>query len=274
MNMFSKKIKVFSLAIVIIAASVFSIYFYVQYSSNKKIENSKREAEQESFKEALQEQQDALDDTKQELLKTKNELNALANKPAQTIIQKETTKSSEITSNEIKPLLYGVVNIDCNFVFGSGSLWNLDGEYFVLTNNHVVNQGSYKGSYCSIPAFSLNGGLGTYVIYTTQGTRWNTKTDISVLKLHSLNQSNPNIDTLDYKIGELQKCPTPMEMGSPVVALGYPIYGQGNSISLIATNGIISGFIGGSVTDGLPYPNYIVSAKIDNGNLSVRSSCF
>ncbi len=206
----------------------------------------------------------------------KKEVEDLKNKKLQTIIKQvsapTSNSSNQITSEQLASILDGVVEIECPKDSGTGSLWKFNNGYFVVTNNHVINQGAESDGSCTVIDVMTNG-LGMYSIYPAESTTWNTFSDVAVLKLHEFSNPHkitgtvpfnfPVISTLDYKVGDLPKCVNNMAQGSPVIALGYPAYGRGSA--LITTNGVISGY-GGASSLNAPYSNYIISAKIDSGN--------
>lgn len=200
----------------------------------------------------------------------------LKNKKPQTIVKQvpasTSNSSNQITAEQLAPLLDGVVEIECPKDSGTGSLWKSDNGYFVVTNNHVVNEGTESDGSCTVINI-MTKGFGMYSIYPAESTTWNTFSDVAVLKLHEYSNPSkttgpapfnfPAISSLDYKVGGLPKCVNNMAQGSPVIALGYPAYGGGSA--LITTNGVISGY-GGVSSLNAPYSNYIISAKIDSGN--------
>ena len=204
----------------------------------------------------------------------KKEIENLKNKNPQTIVKQvpdpAPNQSNQITSEQLAPFLDGVVIIYCKSVYGSGSLWEINGKYFVVTNNHVINQDTSSDGSCTVWDIIENG-TGMYKVYPAYSTRWNAFSDVAVLELYNDNDfvnapkavKFPDINTLDYKIGALPKCTNYVRQGSPVFALGYPTYGEG--LALATTNGVISGY-GGVASLSAPYPNYIISAKIDSGN--------
>ena len=188
----------------------------------------------------------------------------------------------------MKPLLSGIVNISCKNREGSGSLWNIEGiGYRVLTNQHIIEGENEK---CNLYVTKTNGNLyGWYNVLLNEQYRWNYNTDAVALKVEinkplndaivsmtsKKNESAP-VSELNYKISNLRKCPSDMAIGSPVVLIGYPAfaervnYYEGERIVSsfrTVTNGIISSHdTSVKYFQGLPYPNYFVSAKIDSGN--------
>lgn len=261
------------------------------YFTYKKYQTTKtKQAEEESLaiekekqaQEALKIQQDQLKSQQEELEKTKQEIEALKqkqneqeNKPPQVIV-KEITKEIAISSSDIEPYLTGVQEVSCydsgsNWSKGSGSLWFIDQKYLILTNKHVVAFAKCEMDYENKDRKTI----GFYGLDTPQMYSKNQETDSAFIPI----KLDPNINsyvisaplsTLNYKISSLRKCQSKMPIGSPVVLIGYPIYGRkvvddsGGWVGYkVTTDGIISGyddFLSGK------YGNYFVSAKIDSGN--------
>ena len=188
----------------------------------------------------------------------------------------------EISASELDSYLTGVGSVDCGGQIqkeGSASLWKLEMGYVALTNAHVVD----TDGICSLtigdsPTDIKHSGI--YKLDKTNIFRWNSDTDISVLKIIP-SPLNADISTpipgLNYKLSTLKKCPQRMPVGSPVAVIGYPAFSKkvyeyeghiGTQSFRAVTNGTISAH-DTSVTPPLgklPYPNYFVSAKIDSGS--------
>jgi len=174
------------------------------------------------------------------------------------------------------PYLTGVGEVICGNVSGSGSLWQLNSDYSVLTNYHVI-QGATSCIFVISDAPSDIKHSGVYKLNLANVSSWNNSTDVAVLQLGSPTDVYfPSASGLNYKISILPKCPTKTEIGSPVVIMGFPAYAQqtldvegssSNQTFRAATNGIISAHdTSVGYSKGLPYPNYFISAKIDSGN--------
>jgi len=214
-----------------------------------------------------------------------------AKKP--TSSQSNESSSVIISSADLAPLVTGVNEIICghestSYILGSGSLWNFNGKYTILTNHHVVESPGLNG-FCDVEAWDSNGiSLGLFEIDTNQAKNWNSYTDIADLQLMPLNPpiqlpacaNNSlghcaDITELNFSISKLSLCPAQMPLNSPVTVVGYPVstmqvtnlsngetaYGSNRTV----TNGVISAY-DNSVEPNLPDPNYYVSAKIDSGN--------
>jgi len=192
------------------------------------------------------------------------------------------TKSQEISAQEIDPYLTSIVKIDCKNQEGSGALWKIGSDNYILTNYHVVSS-PYPSGHCNVVIHEKNSpdAVGLYEIYLSTGKRWNSYTDISLLKISMLyieGMSWLPIQNLNYNLSFLRKCPTQMSLGSPVIVIGYPAFSLtsvmwegkklGEQTVRTVTNGIISSYDSSEVQPfgSLPYPNYFVSAKIDSGN--------
>lgn len=192
-------------------------------------------------------------------------------------IESSKADSSEISAEDLSLYLSGVVEVECfgDFIVsrGSGSLWEFIDSYAVVTNAHVK-----EGDTCYV--WVEGGPWGRYKL-SSVGTAWNTKTDVAVLEIVSIDPgmrelSSP-IPDLNYAISDLPKCSPEMPIGSQVVIIGYPAFGAisvqrreggiARSSNRLVTNGIISGHEGvQSVLKGLPHVDYFTSAKIDAGN--------
>ena len=260
-----------------------------QYKNNQaeEIEKSKQ----------LQAQQNALEDAKAEIekLKTASEVTQKKQDTLEKTIKDEAEKpyntlsNASISASEINSYLSGIVEITCKDSSGAGSLWNIDSDRVVVTNAHVIENPNYstlhKQFYCTVTVTNPNGDFESmYSIFPLSKWSWNSETDVAVMSLVEkfyptgqvlLDWMQKPMSQMNYKISTLKKCPAAVEIGSPVVIIGYPasgdqeiLGGAGIGSTRIVTNGVISGY-DKTVTPPLgplPYQNYFVSAKIDSGN--------
>lgn len=243
--------------------------------------------EQKNIQAVAEEQKKSLEEAKLEIGKLKAE-SAESKKAQKDLEQKINPEGFNISATEIDPYLTGVVKISCKDGYGSGSMWNLkEVGYAVVTNKHVVEL-PYDYGGCTVDV-----DFGVYQIYPSDAWAWNDETDISVLKMKMLKvpmcdenglncKSSEEAFTaeknLNYKLNSLRKCPTKMPIGSPVIIIGYPSFGEqvvdyggimGTQSNRMVTNGIVSGYdeiISNKYIGTMPYNNYFVSAKIDSGN--------
>jgi type II secretory pathway pseudopilin PulG len=243
---------------------------YQSYQA-KKIEEVKQSQEKERLSQAnIKTQQEQLEKAQQEIETLKQKQTEQENKPPQ-IVVKETIKQINISSNDIDPYLTGVQSVSCYNSMGSGSLWFLDQTYLILTNKHVVGLGQCEMDFENKDRKTI----GFYGLDTQRMYSKNQETDSAFIPIELDPSINPHVESaplsmLNYKISSLKKCQTKMPIGSPVVLIGYPIYGRkivddsGGWVGYkVTTDGIISGyddFLSGK------YGNYFVSAKIDSGN--------
>jgi len=194
-------------------------------------------------------------------------------------VSNEITKPKEITiqAPELAPYLTGVGEVECGDIEGSGSLWKFSTGYFVLTNDHVV-RGATNCTFTIQDSPNDTKHSGVWKLELIDNN-WNNTTDISLLRLAiwpATAEISTSISNLNYLITNMPKCPTSMEIGSPIVIIGYPVYakktveydsGSGTQFFRTVTNGIISSHdTTVKYFQGLPYSNYFVSAKIDSGN--------
>jgi len=229
---------------------------------------------------------------------TNKDLNkiALANSSSKQSNNSETSSSavtnqndySRITTDDVAPYLTGVVEIVCkkkdiNGIeqlnsTGSGSLiGGSSSNYMVLTNNHVIS----GEDQCFVVAPNLNGGVaGIYELNLTDIKNWNNIADEAAIpiiasavnRLNSWDSFSFNVDInkLNYNLWNLKNCSSDMSKASPVMVIGYPAFSVNDVASAlkdqIVADGIISGYNSSSISDGLPYSNYYVSAKVDSGD--------
>lgn len=248
-------------------------YFGVKKYQNYQAEEVEKQKEAEAQQIALQETQREIEKLKEQSILTEKRIQSG---------QKAQPKNFSISAAELRPYLTGIIEITCKDE-GSGSLWDIAGRgFFVLTNRHVLENTS---DICWMDIEEI----GSYILDISDVFLWNNLADIAYLKIKSkagvMESADeftknwvanfPEIEDLNYKISTLNKCNKYMSIGSPVVIVGYPAFGKrtiqiGTStpraVSQISTNGIISGYDVAPKTQGLPYENYFVSAKIDSGN--------
>ena len=226
-------------------------------------------------------------------------------KPRQTFIPKSVPKmySTNITSDEIQPYLNTVVQIECQGGSGSGTLWKKDGQYNVLTNQHVIKSGGYPDGNCRVTTTEIDGTSGLYNTDPSTATTWNNDSDIALIAVSPRasqeelctkrgecfykEETNSNgtwsgsrvVSQLNYSVSQMPKCKNRIQVGSPVIVIGYPLSGQSSvpifgdgtmstESARITTNGIISGYDESvqKPLGSLPSANYYVTAKIDSGN--------
>lgn len=192
-------------------------------------------------------------------------------------------KDLVITSSDVSPFLTGAIQIICvnekgEASIGSGSLIKLQEiPHAVLTNYHVVkNQKSCVAHITNLANDTIGAFLLTGTVYS-----FNTNTDTAVVALgDSLSENNAPIDSYNFSLSSLRKCPSNLPVGTPLVIIGYPTFAKrGSKVTIpkfgtieevyrTVTNGIISGYDTSLTTPrgALPYQNFFISAKIDAGN--------
>ena len=180
--------------------------------------------------------------------------------------------------------------VDCTFgnlpnnnyeeQWGSGLLVLLNSIPTVITNRHVVDNGKNDLDYCDIKFPETINAVG-YQIYQNgqQIDKQDGAQDISYdsngndVAYLTMPQSQISVskfkDWDNYSLDQRSKsgsfnCTNKLNIGDPIVILGYPIYGSvsdsnyySGAIEVTATEGIISGM------DGV---FYTTSAKIEHGN--------
>lgn len=243
-------------------------------------QETERLAQEERARILLDSQQQALDQAKEELLKTKadaSKTSAQIKSLTQTIEnQAKETKDIVITSTDLTPYTSGVVQVICatkeGISSGSGSLWTFkEIPQAVVTNYHVIKDATSCVMSVTNSANVMTG------LFGLEGSvySFNKNTDAAILAIGaSISPISVPIENYNYGLAKVRKCTTLMPVGSPVVIMGFPAYakrdstltitnmGTVNVIYRTATNGIISGYD----TSQSGEPNYFVSAKIDNGN--------
>jgi len=270
------------LGITIIVILSTTSYFGVNQYHAYQIEKIEREEIVDAQQKALSQAQEEIEKLKTQNIDTQNKQNVLEQKINSE--QKSKTQDISISPAELDLYLSGVVELNCfgkEPKSGSASLWNLGGQigYVVLTNYHVIS--GADGCYVSVQDTSTNTNQsGKYQVDKSSTFSWNSFTDTSVLKIVSLagwEKISTPISNLNYMISFLHKCPVKMQLGSPVVIIGFPAFSQKE----VLVNGHISSQSSRTITNGiisahdtslqqpigsLPYPNYYISAKIDSGN--------
>lgn len=215
------------------------------------------------------------------LAEAKEEIKALQSERERTESAKAGRRDS-ITSAELAPYLSGVMQLKCGNSLGSASLWRVREEgmpaYAVLTNEHVVDPWR---EHCLILPGSESDDSRVVTIDTSKRKNWNDDADVALVPIVNVvslpKKENVPIEELNYTISSLPYCSPQMEIGAPVVAIGFPAFGlqevnrtDGSytvAAHQIASNGILSGYTGMDETGKkLPFSNYFVSAKIDTGN--------
>ncbi len=248
------------------------------------IENQDKErlAQDKKSQDLITLQQQSLQQTQNELTKTKidaAQTNAQIKTLAETLeSQTKVPKDIIISSADLSPYMTGVVQVICSapnnsISSGSGTLWTLkEIPYAVITNHHVVKDATSciisitNDANVTIGMFSTNGSIYTF----------NQNTDEAILTIGQpiSSQARLPVPNYNYSLAQVRKCTTLMPVGTPVVIIGFPAYAKRDSTLTIdtigtinviyrtATNGIISGYD----TSQKGEANYFVSAKIDNGN--------
>jgi len=257
-------------------ASYFGIKKYQNYQSEK----IEKEKEVQALAKA---QQKSLEEAKLEIEKLKLESEQAEQKQAE-LEQKISDESAKpkdiiIQSSDIATYLTGVGEIFCGGeARGSGSLWQINNGYSVLTNNHVI-QGATSCIFSVDDAPNDIKHSGVYKLDMVSVYNWNDYTDAAVIQLGSPTDVIyfPPAAKLNYGIYNLSKCSKAMGIGSPVRIIVYPAFaeqsieieGYKSSISSrTITDGIISAYDNSArkPIGDLLYSNYFVSAKIDSGN--------
>lgn len=207
---------------------------------------------------------------------------SLKKAPATVIVREQntSTKDDSISARDLEPLMAGVGQILCkspkgDVNHGSGSVWTFkETGPAVVTNLHVVD----KMLGCVI-LFQDNSNKVTGM-FALEGTvyTYNTNTDAAVVTLgKSLTDSTQGKEAYIGPYQNMRACPHTLEVGSPLVVIGFPSYakrdinidvpqiGKIPQIFRTVTNGIVSGFDTSVTSKGL-LKNFFVSAKIDSGN--------
>ncbi len=267
--------------------SYIGVKWYKNYQTEK-VEQQKvvqeREKEAEAQRTALQQAQREIEKLKEGSAEAQKKQEVLEYK-----VQSEQQKQNlSISAAEINPYLSGVVRIDCDDWWGSGSLWNRsDLGYSVLTNYHVVKDIGYADfKRCLImpEEKAKDEYVDIALIKSSNKQLLDSKKDTAIIQLSSAQEMFPGgeqtkpLNKLNYSVGLLKTCAEKMPIGSPVMVIGFPAFAmkeisyQGyttNQYFQISSNGIISGYddsVNNPYWGELPYQNYFVSAKIDSGN--------
>ena len=122
--------------------------------------------------------------------------------------------------------------------------------------------------------------LGVYALNGVAVT-FNKNTDTAAVAIGDVvSATAPSLNSYNYSMSSLRKCPSSISLGSPVVIIGFPAYakrdtevilptiGNVKTIFRTVTNGIVSGYDTSDVAPkgNLKDPNFFISAKIDSGN--------
>ncbi len=257
------------------AAGYIGIKHYQKYQTQK-LEKEKIVQEKEKQVQIKTEtQQKAIEEAQKEIEELKKQ-NAESKKANKNIY------ASEITASEIASYLSGIQEVNCNNLSGSGSLWKLDGLYFVLTNQHVLGTLS-PNEFCQINYDSNdNSFVGIYFLYQANSnhlTLIGDKAIMSIKPIKGVSITSADVSSLNYKISSIPFCKNDTPENSPVVIIGYPastrqkVYNNALNTYIdydprTVTNGVISGYDTSQISPlgNLKYSNYFVSAKIDSGN--------
>ncbi len=254
-------------------------YMSVKKYRNYQFEKTEKEKEAQVQQKAFQEAQQEIEKLKIESEQSKNQQKTLEKKINQ---EASRPKDTTITASEFAPYLSGVVLIDCNSFWGTGSLWNIkDFGYVAMTNDHVVNEDSYQYG-CLVSVYDSSSGSAShlYRIIPQLAFDFNKETDSAFLPIQLLesNQKESPVSTLNYGISSIRKCTTKVLVGTPVAVIGFPAFAHRNidfkGYNVEAnfrqlTTGVISGYddsVTPNLGGNLPYQNYFISAKIDSGN--------
>lgn len=210
-------------------------------------------------------------------------------RPTMVLTSQYDVNNTQITSAEISKYISGVVDIYCGASGGSGSILKLNnGEYVVLTNYHVVEEPLYdkdlEMNYCVV-TIEDNYGDSLGFLYANLDLDYlaNVDLDIAMSPLIEITSDSPLFDygaqlnKLNTSITGLTHCPHQIDVGSPVISIGYPssgtVYGEfiegieGSKSNRITTNGIVSGYDDSSkYLANARYVDYFVTSKIDSGN--------
>jgi len=233
---FQKRFSIIIIAIIVGAIVLVSAGSYLGYTKFKFYQAKQAEKERQA-QELIKSQQEALEEFKAEAQKEKEELVAkISDLQQQLNEEKSEPKNLSIQASELEPYLTGIVEVSCDGKSGSGFLWKNKSSYLMITNKHVVEFPYYnkdKGYYCFAKVNDIDGDdlAALYVHLSTYHTSLflNNSADISALWLELIELpkgfTNTPIESLNYKLISLRKCPTSMPIGSPIVILGYPAFG-------------------------------------------------
>lgn len=265
---------------------------YQNYSAQK-VEQDRITQEKEKVAWAvLETQQKALDQAQAEIdtLKKENQdTQNMQKQLEQKMVAGSKSTTVSISSEEIQPFLSAVINVQC-FLYnnyqldnpenvgssGSGTFWKWNGEYAILTNDHVMMPGHTPNCDALWP-FDESAGQyqgDSFRIDRSADLDWNKSTDVRValIGLDGVSAAGAKAEDANYNIYSLRKCSLKMPIGSPVIIIGFPSSTQtypikGGNVRTIS-NGVISGYDKTvQIPLGqLPGVNYFVSNKIDSGN--------
>ena len=267
--------------VLVVIIIVFGAFYFGEGHNNNQSQNN-------------QANQNQIDQLKQEVENLKNQKPTVVEKTVvqQSSNQNTSNNTSNITAQDISKYLTGVGEIECwktsedgrngqigpypagsMYSSASGSLWNIKGKYYVLTNNHAISTDHCDLFLVENGGYPLTYSHDTPNSFSTTYTRVPTGiVDKALLEIKSgwvpSGTSNSPISSLNYNISSLPHCDNSMPIGSPMVIIGYPSSSAGGNsyLSRIVTNGVISGLDNSTFSNGLSAPNYFVSAKLDAGN--------
>ena len=143
---------------------------------------------------------------------------------------------------------------------GSGVLTKDAGGVYMLTNKHVITEGTAGASRCLIQRAGESFQLlleGQSLFVSNQN-----------LDLGNIRIANPTLALQEIVAAPLNICASRAAVGTEIVILGFPQIGGENDIT--ATEGIISGYDGNY---------YITSAKVERGNsggaaVALKDNCY
>lgn len=166
-----------------------------------------------------------------------------------------------------------VVRIVCDEDIGkvsdSGTLWKINDDYIVTTNEHVANSQA-----CVVEITPFKNGVSsskeTITYKAKEGSFRTIEGDYDFLSfsLEEYESKFPLSKLIGYAHDVEKRCKrTFYPTGEKVVVLGYPSIGTSSGKDLTITEGIISGVEEGfSFSDKKHFTWYVTSAKIEHGN--------
>lgn len=206
-----------------------------------------------------------------------SQLNTSQEQPQQSDIAKTAKSMTDIVQEWRNSTAF----IDCTFgnlpnnnlqdIWGSGLLVMLNSTPTVITNRHVVDNGKNNLDYCDIKFPGTIYSIGYMVNAQDQAISYSANgNDVAFITIPQVKVSFSQLNGIDsYSLNERSKtgsyaCRNKLNIGDPVLIIGYPVYGSVSSlnfssenIEVTATEGIVSGM------DGV---YYTTSAKVDHGN--------
>jgi len=253
-------------------------YGIIEYHKISKIIKESEQLTKQESKNKLEKTQNTITETQ-----TSEEINQVSKgkskdntqeKSSNVLNSPKQSNFSQINASEIEPYLSGVGQIICsdgiNVNEGSGSLFWINNKGTVLTNKHIIPSNSLI--HCTL----FIDEVGTYELDISEIKVFkNMDAALFTIKNPKSDSSAP-INSLNYNLLKMKVCPPEMPLNSPVIVIGYPAFSQktitfrdiiGTQSFRAITNGIISAYdTSVKYAEGLPYPNYFVSAKVDSGN--------